>query len=391
MKKNSVYDNMKRMFDAFFHVDTHRKEAQMGKSLNGKELGRGIMQRKSDGLYQGRFVNRFGKTQTIYAKTLNEIRQKLRTAQYEDEKALNVITKDMPLDEWYKIWMDTCKKNCRNSTKQAYAIHYKRIQKDLGWRKLTSLNLIVMQNAINSLDSDNERKNSKKILADMLEKAVDADLLVKNTAKRINTVITMEEKKERRVLTRAETTLFLEQAKNSSYYNLFVLALETGMRVGELCGLMWENIDFKKKVLYVRHSLCYFSRDGKYIFEMHATKTKNGTRTIPLTAKAVAALKRQRIQKQAILFKGIETEDEYRNLVFVTRNNRPTQLFLVQEAIDSVLRKLREEHPEFERFSPHCFRHTFATRAIENGIQPKTLQKILGHGSLQMTMDLYSM
>lgn len=60
---------MKRMFDAFFHVDMHRKEAQMGKSLNGKELGRGIMQRKSDGLYQGRFVNCFGKTQTIYAKT----------------------------------------------------------------------------------------------------------------------------------------------------------------------------------------------------------------------------------------------------------------------------------------------------------------------------------
>lgn len=107
-----------------------------------------------------------------------------------------------------------------------------------------------------------------------------------------------------------------------------------------------------------------------------------------MTARAVAALKRQLIQRQQILLKGIETEDEYRNLVFVTRNNRPTQLFLVQEAIDSVLRKLREEHPEFERFSPHCFRHTFATRAIENGVQPKTLQKILGHAFLQMTMDL---
>ena len=116
--------------------------------------------------------------QTIYAKTLNEIRQKLRTAQYEDEKALNVISKDMTLDEWYKIWMDTCKKNCRSSTKQTYSLHYRRIKKELGWRKLPSLNLIVMQNAINSLDSDNERKNSKKILVDMLEKAIDADLLV---------------------------------------------------------------------------------------------------------------------------------------------------------------------------------------------------------------------
>ena len=57
----------------------------MGKSLNGKELGKGISQRK-DGLYQGRFVNRFGKKQTVYAKTLNEVRQKLRNEQYEDEK-----------------------------------------------------------------------------------------------------------------------------------------------------------------------------------------------------------------------------------------------------------------------------------------------------------------
>lgn len=73
----------------------------MGKSLNGKELGKGLSQRK-DGLYQGRFVNRFGKKQTVYAKTLNEVRQKLRNEQYEDEKALNVVAKDVTLDEWYE-------------------------------------------------------------------------------------------------------------------------------------------------------------------------------------------------------------------------------------------------------------------------------------------------
>ena len=138
----------------------------MGKSLNGKELGKGISQRK-DGLYQGRFVNRFGKKQTVYAKTLNEVRQKLRNEQYEDEKSLNVVTKDVTIDEWYQIWMDTCKKNCRESTKTTYAGHYRRVQKALGWRKLTALNLIIIQQAINELDTDNERKNSKKILVDM--------------------------------------------------------------------------------------------------------------------------------------------------------------------------------------------------------------------------------
>ena len=101
---------------------------QMGKSLNGKELGKGITQRK-DGIYQGRFVNRFGKKQTVYAKTLNEVRQKLRNEQYEDEKAINVVTKDVKLDEWFQTWLNTCKKNCRASTKEVYARRYRKADK----------------------------------------------------------------------------------------------------------------------------------------------------------------------------------------------------------------------------------------------------------------------
>lgn len=364
------------------------RKAHMGKSLNGKELGRGITQRK-DGIYQGRFVNRFGKKQTIYASTLNEVRQKLRNAQYEDEKALNVVTKDITLDEWYEVWMDTCKKNCRASTKESYAIHYRRIQKALGWRKLTSLNLIILQQAINELVSDNARKNSKKILVDMLDKAVDADLLIKNVAKQINPVITKEEKRERRVLTVKEEELFLKQAEGSFYYNLYVVALDTGLRVGELMGLTWNDVDFKKKVLHVRHTLCYFRKDGKYIHEMHDTKTKNSRRTIPLTQRAYDALKQQKVQKFHILIKGKIAPEGFEDLVFVTRNNRPTQQFLVQECMLLTIKHIQKTNPEYEVFSPHSFRHTFATRAIENGMQPKTLQKILGHASLQMTMDLY--
>lgn len=139
----------------------------------------------------------------------------------------------------------------------------------------------------------------------------------------------------------------------------------------------------------MKQSLCYFRLDGKYVFEMHSTKTRNGLRTIPLTQKAYEALKRQRIQKVEIQRKGKEAPEEFGDLVFVTRNNRPTQQFIIQECIDGIIKKIQKEVPEFEHFSPHTFRHSFATRAIENGVQPKSLQKLLGHGSLQMTMDLY--
>ncbi len=127
-----------------------------------------------------------------------------------------------------------------------------------------------MQDAINKLCSDNARKNSKKILVDMLDQAVDTNLLVKNVAKQINPIITREKKKDRR---------------------------------GELCGLTWENVDFKDKLLHVRHTLCYFSKDGKYVFEIHDTKTDNGERTIPLTDKAFWVLKNKELENRKLFLK----------------------------------------------------------------------------------------
>lgn len=246
-----------------------------------------------------------------------------------------------------------------------------------------------MQEAINKLNSDNERMNSKKILVDLLNKALDSDLIVKNVVKQINTVITKEEKKEKRVLTIEETKTFLSTAEGLFYYNLFELALETGMRIGELCALQWSDVDLKGKSINVKHTLCYFSKDGKYTFEMHDTKTNNGRRVIPLTTRAIFALKRQLVQKQEIILSGKVAMEGYENLVFVTKNNQPTQLFLVKESLGVIIKKIQKENANFKHFTPHTLRHTFATRAIENRVQPKTLQRILGHGTLKMTMDLY--
>lgn len=363
----------------------------MGKSLKGKELGKGISQRK-DGLYQARFTNRFGKRQVIYDKTYNGIQKKMREALHDDEMEINVVATNMTLDEWFVQWINTCKKNCRNNTKDTYARHYKRVQKELGWRKLNQLNLIVMQKAINNLRTDNERKNSKKILVDMLEKAVDSDLLVKNVAKQINTVITKENKKERRVLSRKETEIFLAEAKCTFYYNLFIVALETGMRVGELAGLQWEDIDFRNRVVHVKHSMTYFSNEeGKYVFELHPAKTHKGLRDIPLTKKATVALKQQYFNKQTVISNEKQPLDGFENLVFVTRNNKPTTQFLISECIDGTLRRIHKNNPDlvFEKFTPHCFRHTFATRCLEAEVPLKTVSALLGHTQLQLTTDLY--
>lgn len=359
----------------------------MGKSLNGKELGQGISQRQ-DGTYQARFVNRFGKRQTIYAKKYKEVVQKLRDAQAEDEKKLNVVSKDMTLDEWFDIWLDTCKSNCRNSSKESYRAQYKRVKKQLGWRKLSTLNLIVMQQALNELCSDTSRKMTKSVLVDMLNKAVDSGLLVQNTAKSLNTVVDQKEKDERRVLTKEETQWFLEEAKRSSYYYLFVIALETGMRIGELCGLKWEDVDFDNSVIYVNHTLAYFIKDGKYVYEMHNTKTKAGKRKIPMTRTAAKILRYQKWNRQRMIAEK-PCSEEYRDLVFSTRGNAPANCHVVLQSMKGVFKHIQKKHENFEPFTPHTFRHTFATRALENGMQIKTLSRILGHSRIEITLNLY--
>ena len=366
----------------------------MGKSLKGKELGKGISQRK-DGRYQARFINRFGVRQTIYGTTVTEITKKLRDAQYEDEKQINAVTSDITLDEWFEIWLDTCKKNCKSTSKEVYRINYKRLQKELGWRKLNQLNLVHMQQAINNMPSESMRHNSKILLNDMLNKAVNADLITKNVSKNINTKIAApyefndESEDETRALTIEETKLFLEASKKSIYYNLFVVALETGMRIGEITGLQWEDIDFDNMVIHVRRNLCYYSKNGKYIFELHNGKTKNSIRDIPMTDHVKEALIAEKSKaKKDELDK--DTIDKFGHLIFTTRNNKPLQRHPVWRSIKDVVKRINSDPDNnFPSIGPHCFRHTFATRAIECGISPKTLQKLLGHSNLSMTMDLY--
>lgn len=160
-------------------------------------------------------------------------------------------------------WITVCKTHCRDTTKRTYAIQYNRLREELGWRKLNSLNLVVLQDAFNKLGSDQTRSDCKSLLVDILNRAVETGLLNKNPALGINPIIDGKTKQEKRILSAQETKLLLDSSKGGMMYPIFVVALGTGMRIGEILGLTWDCVDFEKEVIRVEKTVSYLLGDGK--------------------------------------------------------------------------------------------------------------------------------
>ena len=198
-------------------------------------------------------------------------------------------------------------------------------------------------------------------------------------------------------LTRDDQKKFLEVAKRSHNYNQYALILETGLRTGELIGLTWDSIDFNKKTLTVNKTLEY--RHGQHFWRAGPPKTQHSYRTIPLTDKAYEILKtmhdnRADRKESPLLSQTLEYIDRrtgttarlvMHDLVFINwRTGEPAK----NSSYDTHLYKLCDE-AGIARFCMHALRHTYATRAIESGMQPKVLQRLLGHASIKTTMDRY--
>lgn len=371
----------------------------MGKDLKGKELGTGILQRK-DGIYTGRFTNRFGKRVVLYNKSLKQLKTDLNIAIYDDATCNNVVDNNMKLDAWYEQWMEIHKYNIiRDNSKRHYNnVYYKHISPVLGKFKLSDITQLQIKTLIKKLDKQGlqfETQNKVRImLLDMFNKAMIDEFVNKNPAKGIS--IKRKEVIDRKVLTVEEQKLFFDCCKGTFYDNLFTVAVSSGLRMGELAALRESDIDFNNKSISVTRTLVYQKLEGDKRKEFHffPPKTKTSVRKVPMNSICEQALKKQIVQKNVISSREIKKVDEqFKDLIFTTRFNTPLNCQNFSDAIRRIIDEInlmRDELEQIEYFSSHTFRHTFATRCFEAGIEPKTVQSYLGHATLQMTMDLYT-
>lgn len=365
----------------------------MERNKSKKTLPPGIVYRPKEKRYMGRFSH-YHERYTVYGKTLREVTQNLNNLRYEVEHGAYIREENLTFAEWFEIWLQDYKEpSVKMGTIGVYRQNYNAYIKNVfGNKRLQEIRSDHIQRFYNGMASKNYSHNTLEICRAVLNgafsQAVKNEILRKNPVS--NAVLPRDNhKRSARVMTLAEQSLFLQYSSDTRYASLYEIALFTGMRSGELRGLCWEDVNFQKREIHVAHTLTY--QDGAYHLE--TPKTKTSDRIIPMMENVFCLLKEQRknqLKLRLLMGELWNPIEGFESLVFTTSYGHPVNRNCLKKELDKIVKSMNEVGIPFAHITPHTFRHTFATRSLEEGMPPKVLQVILGHSDLSMTTEIYA-
>ena len=374
------------------------------KDNKGRNLRLGESQRK-DGRYVYKYTDIYGKPQFIYAWKLVptdktparkredlSLREKEKQIKKDLDDGINTAGGKMTVCQLYAK-KNSQRKNVKLNTEKGREYLMKILENDpLGARSIDTVKLSDGKEwAIRMYENGFSYKtidNYKRSLKASFYMAIQDDCIRKNPFEfKLSDVL--EDDSEPKIILSPEQEekmlAFMEQDKTyNKYYDEVVILLETGLRISEFCGLT-THIDMAKRIINVNHQLLKDSEIGYYI---GTPKTKNGVRQLPMTERAYQAFKRvlqNRRKAEPIIVDG------YSDFLFLNQQGLPKVGTNYVSMLRGLVKKYNKKHKDqLPKITPHSFRHTYCTNMANRGMNPNTLQYIMGHANITMTLGYYA-
>ncbi len=353
--------------------------------------GEGNIRKRKDGRWEGRYTAGInpenGKQifKNVLGKTQAEVKEKLKKALADSQRLDLAKQGKYTVGTWMDAWFENVAKiKVRPSSHQTYRgyidNHIKPNIGNIPLEKLTTMELqklyrkLLTSGRVERIEAEKQPKglsaktvrNINQVISSAMDLAVAQKIILENPTNACS--LPRVEHKEMQTISAEQLQVFLEEAKRSGVYEMYYIELSTGLRRGELLGLKWEDIDMRQGIIRVRRQISRI--DGKIVEA--PLKTKNSYRAVTISPQAIEVLKEQKEK----------TNDEY---VFPSPNGGPISPDSVNNMLHRVLDRAGIPKVRF-----HDLRHTFATLALQNGVDIKTVSGMLGHFSAGFTLDTYA-
>lgn len=332
----------------------------------------------------------------FYGKTKAEVLTKMDEYKENSRKGLIVKDDKMTFQQWYNIWLFEFKTNeLKPSTVARYDVTYRNYIKNtlIGNMKLKDINTVILQSYYNNLIKQGKTekfiRRLNKLIKPAVKQAKKMHYIIEDFTENIIIPKGNSNSEENKAFSVEEQRKFLASIKTHKYRMQFILALGTGLRIGELTALKWQDIDFKQGTLNVVRAI-----SGAYIPDRLGLKVSKDRITTPKTQTSIRTITiPDTILKELIEYKKKQDrhKEEYKEIyndkdyVFANEIGNYILIDTLRKSFSKVLKDNNIRHINF-----HGLRHTYATRLFEKGVPLKIIQKLLGHSSLEITADIYT-